>query len=139
MIRRPPRSTRIDTLFPYTTLFRSHRRLGRGASRVPAALSALSPRRAGWALADDPDEPDRSGAVLGLLHRLGARDLARPARLRRHRRQDFATQPRPRRRHAAAAPDRKSVVEGKRVSVRVEIGGRRNIKKKKYKRTRKNA
>src|SRR3546814_5608840 len=24
MIRRPPRSTRIDTLFPYTTLFRSH-------------------------------------------------------------------------------------------------------------------
>src|SRR3546814_18810185 len=33
MIRRPPRSTRTDTLFPYTTLFRSHRqgegRLGR--------------------------------------------------------------------------------------------------------------
>src|SRR3546814_15358796 len=24
MIRRPPRSTRTDTLFPYTTLFRSH-------------------------------------------------------------------------------------------------------------------
>src|SRR3546814_9174608 len=28
MIRRPPRSTRTDTLFPYTTLFRSHRRDG---------------------------------------------------------------------------------------------------------------
>src|SRR3546814_9636989 len=31
MIRRPPRSTRTDTLFPYTTLFRSllgHRILG---------------------------------------------------------------------------------------------------------------
>src|SRR3546814_18377034 len=30
MIRRPPRSTRTDTLFPYTTLFRSHgpRRFG---------------------------------------------------------------------------------------------------------------
>src|SRR3546814_16021870 len=27
MIRRPPRSTRTDTLFPYTTLFRSSRRL----------------------------------------------------------------------------------------------------------------
>src|SRR3546814_1302455 len=27
MIRRPPRSTRTDTLFPYTTLFRSHRRV----------------------------------------------------------------------------------------------------------------
>src|SRR3546814_15669290 len=32
MIRRPPRSTRTDTLFPYTTLFRSagHRRTGPG-------------------------------------------------------------------------------------------------------------
>src|SRR3546814_11881614 len=36
MIRRPPRSTRTDTLFPYTTLFRSSRRK---ANRVqqPAA------------------------------------------------------------------------------------------------------
>src|SRR3546814_7854973 len=31
MIRPPPRSTRTDTLFPYTTLFRSHdRTAGRG-------------------------------------------------------------------------------------------------------------
>src|SRR3546814_12035011 len=30
MIRRPPRSTRTDTLFPYTTLFRSARILDRG-------------------------------------------------------------------------------------------------------------
>src|SRR3546814_17826079 len=29
MIRRPPRSTRTDTLFPYTTLFRSHDRTDR--------------------------------------------------------------------------------------------------------------
>src|SRR3546814_5319455 len=29
MIRRPPRSTRTDTLFPYTTLFRSRRLYGR--------------------------------------------------------------------------------------------------------------
>src|SRR3546814_4736160 len=37
MIRRPPRSTRTDTLFPYTTLFRSRRpgRRGRGAGRSP--------------------------------------------------------------------------------------------------------
>src|SRR3546814_4889139 len=33
MRRRPPRSTRTDTLFPYTTLFRSHR-LNRLAFRV---------------------------------------------------------------------------------------------------------
>src|SRR3546814_3653522 len=30
MIRRPPRSTRTDTLFPYTTLFRSKQRLCAG-------------------------------------------------------------------------------------------------------------
>src|SRR3546814_21172792 len=29
MIPRPPRSTRTDTLFPYTTLFRSRRHVGR--------------------------------------------------------------------------------------------------------------
>src|SRR3546814_15562803 len=40
MIRRPPRSTRTDTLFPYTTLFRS--RLGRpvAAARGGAATGA---------------------------------------------------------------------------------------------------
>src|SRR3546814_15434058 len=39
MIRRPPRSTRTDTLFPYTTLFRSarHFRLNRESIRVTAA------------------------------------------------------------------------------------------------------
>src|SRR3546814_3109879 len=41
MIRRPPRSTRTDTLFPYTTLFRSRRRPKAGAGghshpRAPA-------------------------------------------------------------------------------------------------------
>src|SRR3546814_12714551 len=33
MIRRPPRSTRTDTLFPYTTLFRSGQAAGRTADR----------------------------------------------------------------------------------------------------------
>src|SRR3546814_9251494 len=37
MIRRPPRSTRTDTLFPYTTLFRSSRL--RRARRDGADLS----------------------------------------------------------------------------------------------------
>src|SRR3546814_2836599 len=39
MIRPPPRATRTDTLFPYTTLFRSAagRLLVRGAPRAPAA------------------------------------------------------------------------------------------------------
>src|SRR3546814_4730926 len=34
MIRRPPRSTRTDTLFPYTTLFRSVQPAARGNSRA---------------------------------------------------------------------------------------------------------
>src|SRR3546814_8635947 len=34
MIRRPPRSTRTDTLFPYTTLFRSARAVARGAANA---------------------------------------------------------------------------------------------------------
>src|SRR3546814_7757781 len=36
MIRRPPRSTRTDTLFPYTTLFRSH--VGRQLAEVAQAV-----------------------------------------------------------------------------------------------------
>src|SRR3546814_2007702 len=37
MIRRPPRSTRTDTLFPYTTLFRSCRTIHRSAFPRPWA------------------------------------------------------------------------------------------------------
>src|SRR3546814_1168258 len=37
MIRRPPRSTRTDTLFPYTTLFRS-RRMARVVAQLEIRL-----------------------------------------------------------------------------------------------------
>src|SRR3546814_20216849 len=45
MIRRPPRSTRTDTLFPYTTLFRSKTKALRAAAKAlreatPAILAA---------------------------------------------------------------------------------------------------
>src|SRR3546814_21015987 len=40
MIRRPPRSTRTDTLFPYTTLFRSRPKRRQGARRSFAAARA---------------------------------------------------------------------------------------------------
>src|SRR3546814_10870583 len=40
MIRRPPRSTRTDTLFPYTTLFRSRLPPGGGRDGGFGALSA---------------------------------------------------------------------------------------------------
>src|SRR3546814_6628423 len=46
MIRRPPRSTRTDTLFPYTTLFRSvggeKQRHPRHLVRVDVAVDALA-------------------------------------------------------------------------------------------------
>src|SRR3546814_11711811 len=42
MIRRPPRSTRTDTLFPYTTLFRSLLRQHARQSRVLHHLHALA-------------------------------------------------------------------------------------------------
>src|SRR3546814_4697085 len=49
MIRRPPRSTRTDTLFPYTTLFRSHRHryTGRGAAQDFRTLLHDQGRRQG--------------------------------------------------------------------------------------------
>src|SRR3546814_10802184 len=40
MIRRPPRSTRTYTLFPYTTLFRSHQYADMAGSRIEVALQA---------------------------------------------------------------------------------------------------
>src|SRR3546814_1510507 len=44
MIRRPPRSTRTDTLFPYTTLFRSLEQLEAAGFRV----IPITGRPAGW-------------------------------------------------------------------------------------------
>src|SRR3546814_12885893 len=47
MIRRPPRSTRTDTLFPYTTLFRS--RIGEPAAedqaQALARIAVVLPKR----------------------------------------------------------------------------------------------
>src|SRR3546814_10280055 len=46
MIRRPPRSTRTDTLFPYTTLFRSGGGgTGRGTGGAPGRVAATPDRR----------------------------------------------------------------------------------------------
>src|SRR3546814_5142036 len=45
MIRRPPRSTRTDTLFPYTTLFRSPACRRRSGRRSPAPARSSGNRR----------------------------------------------------------------------------------------------
>src|SRR3546814_15629930 len=47
MIRRPPRSTRTDTLFPYTTLFRSRAWLSR--LRAAGVRFHMRHRWSGWA------------------------------------------------------------------------------------------
>src|SRR3546814_13816459 len=68
MIRRPPITTRTDTLFPYTTLFRSGHRLYGDKNRIQIGENAL------W----------RLGIALGVK--------GRPARLfvtRRHRQHAF--------------------------------------------------
>src|SRR3546814_14758988 len=42
MIRRPPRSTRTDTLFPYTTLFRSLVRMGAELAKGDSSAAWVS-------------------------------------------------------------------------------------------------
>src|SRR3546814_13578447 len=41
MIRRPPRSTRTDTLFPYTTLFRSPASCSRSTPMICSSVNLL--------------------------------------------------------------------------------------------------
>src|SRR3546814_16337433 len=55
MLRRPPRSTRTDTLFPYTTLFRSRHAMPHAHILGDLPLEAVD-LRAGHelALAEDP-------------------------------------------------------------------------------------
>src|SRR3546814_10900987 len=57
MIRRPPRSTRTDTLFPYTTLFRSPARSLQGWAQPGAfpAVHRAGGRPAGRAVAERAD------------------------------------------------------------------------------------
>src|SRR3546814_19725860 len=58
MIRRPPRSTRTDTLFPYTTLFRSNGELAE--SDIPALYHAAA--EALLTTLESPRWPEREGA-----------------------------------------------------------------------------
>src|SRR3546814_9804781 len=73
MIRRPPRSTRTDTLFPYTTLFRSLGVYGNDylqrAFIAYAGLGALPPEEAIYPMVplDGAGKP-LSGAARYVLH-----------------------------------------------------------------------
>src|SRR3546814_1833282 len=63
MIRRPPRSTRTDTLFPYTTLFRSPAAAGARDRKI--VRSGDETRRARlFAVQGDSGPPPRAGQLL---------------------------------------------------------------------------
>src|SRR3546814_10580114 len=67
MIRRPPRSTRTDTLFPYTTLFRSHLGLTTGGSigaETALKLEDCPAKVDAWAAAALKVNPD----IIVLVH-----------------------------------------------------------------------
>src|SRR3546814_11114732 len=81
MIRRPPRSTRTDTLFPYTTLFRSPEAAPPGAAgarplheqRLPVRFPdprGEAPQRRGGDLRNPPGEPDGPRRRRGLHGRI---------------------------------------------------------------------
>src|SRR3546814_8178089 len=72
MIRRPPRSTRTDTPFPYTTLFRSRQHAARDESARGAARLPRSPPRCAEAPDAAPSREDRSSprGARWLPHRL---------------------------------------------------------------------
>src|SRR3546814_10900383 len=61
MIRRPPRSTRTDTLFPYTTLFRSHPSQGAGQHQFHCQPRTRSSRRAASLVEDEARDADAAG------------------------------------------------------------------------------
>src|SRR3546814_11806551 len=124
MIRRTPRSTRTDTLFPSTTLFRS---------RLSVADPAL--RQQIFDLRDDPAAASNMAAALTgdnrayLESRIGRGaepvDLYLAHFLGRGGAAKFLAA------LEANPADRKIVVSGKSVAVRVGPGCRRAIKKKK--------
>src|SRR3546814_17273141 len=125
MLRRPPRSTLTDTLFPYTTLFRSPSRHHRGVGaprnregRDPGAPAHPRPRRPRRALLHLP----RLRLLIILVP--GPEELLADVAGRRLAFLGLAVL-------GEVELDRKSVVGGKSVSVRVDLGGRRILKKKK--------
>src|SRR3546814_19101911 len=119
MIRRPPRSTRTDTLFPYTTLFRS--------TNIHMRLWIAEKPDAGRQIAKALGGGNESGGHI----KLAGGDIVTWAI--GHLLEDFLPHDYdPAYQKWDIEPpnsDRKSVVSGQSVSVRVDIGGRSIIKK----------
>src|SRR3546814_15801890 len=117
MIRRPPRSTRTDTRLPYTTLFRSpYLKSSRKAIRLAGSLAVPYLEL----MADIILTPSAAARVAAI-----AKQQRKPAILRLAVEGGGCS--------GFQYRDRKSVVTGKSVYVRVDFGGRRIIKKKRRK------
>src|SRR3546814_16682304 len=100
MIRRPPRSTRTDTLFPYTTLFRSASQVAIASLVMPArgmprhageVLTMVRISRSDWILAWNRDLSPVALASLSGFHILKQR-LCPLRRQYMHRHHLFAWQ-----------------------------------------------
>src|SRR3546814_11002115 len=114
MKRRPPRSTRTYTLFPYTTLFRSPEDLEL-SGKTGASCDLFETH-----VIVESDEP--ADAVKALIEDAQAVCMESVA----------LVNPVPSvTRVQLNGQDRKTVVSGKCQSVRVDVGGRRIIKQKK--------
>src|SRR3546814_17711122 len=121
MIRRPPRPTRTDTLFPYTTLFRSKSaRISPVRVRRQHLLALRGQGPFGILLRDETqyDEFVADGIGRQLGAPVGQPFEGRALGLAKDEEFGFFL-----------IGDRKSVVSGKSVSVRVGLGGIRHIKK----------
>src|SRR3546814_19945873 len=119
MIRGPPRSTRTDTLFPYTTLFRSRGRKPRAFLLQQERLALLLRSGRRWRAA--PDEGASAASCSALLHE----QPESKATLRCARAPSSALRAPSPPAQAKGFPDRTRVVKGKSVSVRCTQGGRR--------------
>src|SRR3546814_16350955 len=80
MIRRPPRSTRTDTLFPYTTLFRSNDARSLNALGYMLAVHTQRLDEAhdlvGKALSLDPDDASIIDSMGWVESKRGNKDVA---------------------------------------------------------------
>src|SRR3546814_1680718 len=77
MIRRPPRSTRTDTLFPYTTLFRSRRCTRRHVCRHSGSCLALLACTQGRRRTEERPLPVGSGGTRSEEHTSELQSLMR--------------------------------------------------------------